>query len=88
MTMPAPANDRACLVTGASSGIGAEMARLLGEAGVAEQVGAVGQHVHWRHSAAGDAVADIIDPVSGQDLATLWRAHPQFGEAFEVVDLE
>jgi short-subunit dehydrogenase len=29
MTLPAPANDRACLVTGASSGIGAEMAREL-----------------------------------------------------------
>jgi short-subunit dehydrogenase len=29
MTIPAPANDRACLVTGASSGIGAEMAREL-----------------------------------------------------------
>ena len=34
-----------------------------------------------------DIAPDFIDPVSGQDLATLWRAHPQFGEAFEVVDL-
>src|SRR4051794_39815374 len=29
MTIPAPGPDRACLVTGASSGIGAEMAREL-----------------------------------------------------------
>jgi len=35
-----------------------------------------------------DIAPGFIDPVSGQDLATLWRAHAQFGEAFEVVDLE
>ncbi len=35
-----------------------------------------------------DIAPDFIDPVSGLDLATLWRAHTQFGEAFEVVDLE
>jgi 2-amino-4-hydroxy-6-hydroxymethyldihydropteridine diphosphokinase len=35
-----------------------------------------------------DIAPDFVDPVSGLDLATLWRAHKQFGEAFEVVDLE
>ena len=33
MTLPAPAADRTCLVTGASSGIGAEMARELAKRG-------------------------------------------------------
>ena len=33
MTLPAPASDRTCLVTGASSGIGAEVARVLASRG-------------------------------------------------------
>ncbi|HEY4376375.1 MAG TPA: SDR family NAD(P)-dependent oxidoreductase, partial [Acidimicrobiales bacterium] len=33
MTLPAPAADRTCLVTGASSGIGAEIARELARRG-------------------------------------------------------
>ena len=34
MTLPAPHPDRTCLVTGASSGIGAEIARLLAGRGL------------------------------------------------------
>ena len=34
MTLPAPAADRTCLVTGASSGIGADMARELARFGI------------------------------------------------------
>lgn len=34
-----------------------------------------------------DIAPDFIDPVSGLDLATLWRAHKQFGDVFEVVEL-
>jgi 2-amino-4-hydroxy-6-hydroxymethyldihydropteridine diphosphokinase len=34
-----------------------------------------------------DIAPDFIDPVSGLDLATLWRAHRQFDDAFEVVEL-
>nr|AGU12195.1 7,8-dihydro-6-hydroxymethylpterin-pyrophosphokinase [uncultured organism] len=34
-----------------------------------------------------DIAPDFVDPVSGLTLAALWRAHRQFGEAFEVVEL-
>ena len=34
-----------------------------------------------------DIAPDFVDPVSGLTLASLWRAHRQFGEAFEVVEL-
>lgn len=34
-----------------------------------------------------DIAPDFIDPVSGLDLATLWRAHRQFDDEFEVVEL-
>jgi 2-amino-4-hydroxy-6-hydroxymethyldihydropteridine diphosphokinase len=44
-----------------------------------------------RHAFVLKPLADIaptfIDPVSGLDLATLWRAHRQFGETFETMDL-
>ncbi len=35
-----------------------------------------------------DIAADFVDPLSGRSLGTLWRAHAQFGEAFEVVELD
>ena len=35
-----------------------------------------------------DIAPGFIDPVSGLDLATLWRAHKQYGEAFEMVELD
>lgn len=35
-----------------------------------------------------DIAPDFVDPVSGLTLATLWRAHRQHGEAFEVVELD
>ena len=34
-----------------------------------------------------DIAPTFIDPVSGLDLATLWRAHRQHGDAFETMDL-
>lgn len=34
-----------------------------------------------------DIAGDFIDPVSGLDLATLWRAHRQHGEAFDTMEL-
>jgi 2-amino-4-hydroxy-6-hydroxymethyldihydropteridine diphosphokinase len=34
-----------------------------------------------------DIAPDFVDPVSGLTLASLWRAHRQFGDAFEVVEL-
>lgn len=34
-----------------------------------------------------DIAPDFIDPVSGLTLAALWRAHPQFADLFEVVEL-
>jgi len=35
-----------------------------------------------------DIAPAFIDPVSGQDLVTLWRAHPQHGQVFETVPLD
>lgn len=34
-----------------------------------------------------DIAPDFVDPVSGLDLAALWKAHKQFGDLFEVVEL-
>ncbi|MBJ7516095.1 MAG: 2-amino-4-hydroxy-6-hydroxymethyldihydropteridine diphosphokinase [Stenotrophomonas sp.] len=34
-----------------------------------------------------DIAPDFVDPVSGLTLEALWRAHRQFGDAFEVVEL-
>ncbi len=34
-----------------------------------------------------DIAPDFVDPVSGLDLAALWKAHRQFGDLFEVVEL-
>jgi len=34
-----------------------------------------------------DIAPDFVDPVSGLTLAALWRAHRQFGDTFEVVEL-
>ncbi|WP_315386807.1 2-amino-4-hydroxy-6-hydroxymethyldihydropteridine diphosphokinase [uncultured Stenotrophomonas sp.] len=34
-----------------------------------------------------DIAPDFVDPVSGLDLAALWRAHTQHGDVFEVVEL-
>lgn len=35
-----------------------------------------------------DIAPDFIDPLSGQTLATLWQAHPQYGSAFATVELD
>ncbi|OEY99186.1 MULTISPECIES: 2-amino-4-hydroxy-6-hydroxymethyldihydropteridine diphosphokinase [Stenotrophomonas] len=34
-----------------------------------------------------DIAPDFVDPVSKLDLAALWKAHKQFGDPFEVVEL-
>lgn len=34
-----------------------------------------------------DIAPGFADPLGGRTLAELWRAHPQYGEAFEVVPL-
>ncbi|MBO9738431.1 2-amino-4-hydroxy-6-hydroxymethyldihydropteridine diphosphokinase [Xanthomonas axonopodis pv. begoniae] len=35
-----------------------------------------------------DIAPDFIDPLSGQTLAALWQAHPQYGSAFATVELD
>ncbi|MBV6883912.1 2-amino-4-hydroxy-6-hydroxymethyldihydropteridine diphosphokinase [Xanthomonas euvesicatoria] len=35
-----------------------------------------------------DIAPDFVDPLSGQTLAALWQAHPQYGSAFATVELE
>ena len=34
-----------------------------------------------------DIAPDFVDPVSGRTLAALWQAHPQYGQAVEIVAL-
>ena len=34
-----------------------------------------------------DIAGTFVDPVSGQPLEALWRAHPQHAETFEIVEL-
>lgn len=34
-----------------------------------------------------DIAPDFVDPVSGLDLAALWKAHKQYDDPFEVVEL-
>ncbi len=34
-----------------------------------------------------DIAPDFVDPVQGLTLARMWREHPQFGDAFDVVEL-
>lgn len=36
---------------------------------------------------AAEIAPDFVDPLSGRTLAQLWRAHPDFGRALEVVEL-
>ena len=35
-----------------------------------------------------DIAPDFVDPVSGLTLQALWQAHRQFGDAFDVVELD
>ncbi|PPT76575.1 2-amino-4-hydroxy-6-hydroxymethyldihydropteridine diphosphokinase [Xanthomonas arboricola pv. populi] len=35
-----------------------------------------------------DVAPDFVDPLSGQTLAALWKAHPQYGIAFTTVALD
>ncbi|WP_051412715.1 2-amino-4-hydroxy-6-hydroxymethyldihydropteridine diphosphokinase [Pseudoxanthomonas sp. J35] len=34
-----------------------------------------------------DIAPDFVDPLGGRTLAAMWQAHPQHGDAFEVVPL-
>ncbi|HUZ44988.1 MAG TPA: SDR family oxidoreductase [Acidimicrobiales bacterium] len=71
MSLPAPASDRTCLVTGASSGIGAEIARVLASRGHgvtlaarrAERLQALAEELSGRHRIRAEAVTlDLTDP--------------------------
>ncbi|MBB4131236.1 2-amino-4-hydroxy-6-hydroxymethyldihydropteridine diphosphokinase [Xanthomonas sp. 3075] len=35
-----------------------------------------------------DIAPDFVDPLSGQTLATLWQAHPHYGDTFATVELD
>ncbi len=79
MTLPAPHPDRTCLVTGASSGIGAEIARLLAGRGhgvtvVArsrDKLEALADELGSRFGVRVEAlVADLTDEGSGP--SSLW----------------
>jgi hypothetical protein len=78
MTLPAPHPDRTCLVTGASSGIGAEIARLLAGRGLgvtvvarreAKLVDLVGELASRHGVRAEYIVADLTDEASRADIA-------------------
>lgn len=77
MSLPSPASDRACLVTGASSGIGAEIARQLAARGhglvlVArreEALAAVAAEVRAAHGVRVEVLpADLTDPEARRGL--------------------
>ncbi len=77
MTLPAPAADRTCLVTGASSGIGAEIARVLARRGhgvtlvarTASRLTELADELRDRHSVRAEVVAaDLTDPAARADI--------------------
>ena len=35
-----------------------------------------------------DIAPDFVDPVQQRTLAQMWRAHPQYGDAFDTVELQ
>lgn len=35
-----------------------------------------------------DIAPDFVDPVTGRSLTAMWQAHPQYGDAFEIVPLQ
>ena len=79
MTLPAPRPDRTCLVTGASSGIGAEIAGLLAARGLGvtlvarsrDKLEALADQMGTRHGVRAEViVADLADEASRADIAT------------------
>jgi len=79
MTLPAPRPDRTCLVTGASSGIGAEIAGLLAARGLGvtlvarsrDKLEALADQMGTRHGVRAEViVADLADGASRADIAT------------------
>lgn len=77
-SLPAPNPDRTCLVTGASSGIGVEIAALLAARGLGvtlvartePKLRALAQQLAARHGIRAEVVvADLTDPASRQAIA-------------------
>jgi hypothetical protein len=79
MTLPAPSPDRTCLVTGASSGIGSEIVRLLAARGLGVTLVARNEHklrtladeLAARHGVRAEVIAaDLADEGSRSAIAT------------------
>ncbi|HWD51022.1 MAG TPA: SDR family NAD(P)-dependent oxidoreductase, partial [Acidimicrobiales bacterium] len=79
MTLPAPSPDRTCLVTGASSGIGAEIAKLLAARGLGvtlvarrePKLRALAQELASKHGIRAEVVvADLTDESSRSNLVS------------------
>lgn len=73
MTFPTPAPDRTCLVTGASSGIGTEIARELARRGMGvtlvarreDRLRSLADELHETHGVRAETIAaDLTDPVA------------------------
>ncbi|HEX8803779.1 MAG TPA: SDR family oxidoreductase, partial [Acidimicrobiales bacterium] len=78
MALPSPAADRTCLVTGASAGIGVEIARLLAQRGLGvtlvarrqERLRALADELTGAHGVRAEVVAaDLADPGSRAAIA-------------------
>ena len=79
MALPTPASDRTCLVTGASSGIGAELARQLAGRGLgltlvarrADRLRSLADELAARHGVRAEVIsADLTDQGARQHIAT------------------
>jgi short-subunit dehydrogenase len=78
MALPTPASDRTCLVTGASSGIGAEIARQLARRGLgltlvarrADRLQTLADELSARHGVRAEVIgADLTEQTARQQIA-------------------